>query len=53
MQQKDIQLEMAINQGYVKKGCSMAGQLVMMIINSGETPCKGCNCDKVECGVYK
>lgn len=50
---EDIQLEMAIQQGYVKKGCSMAGKQVMMVIGLGATPCKGCNCDRNKCGVVK
>lgn len=41
--EKDILREMAINQGYVKQTCQLPGALVMALINSGETPCAGCN----------
>lgn len=48
--QKDIQLQMAIQQGYVPLKCSLDGRLVMALINSGENPCDGCNNDRNICG---
>ena len=44
----DIPLMMAKNQGYVHSSCSLNGELVMGLVNSGANPCDGCNikCDK-------
>lgn len=46
----DIQLQMAIHQGYVQKGCLLGGGIVMGVISKGEDPCKGCICSRVKCG---
>jgi len=46
----DIQLQMAIQQGYVPKGCNLPGGLVMVLVNSGKNPCVGCNLDRNKCG---
>ena len=46
----DIQLQMAINQGYVPPKCNLAGGLVMALMNSGEDPCAGCNANREKCG---
>ena len=49
---KDIQLQMAKDQGYVIPGCYLAGELVMALVNNGKNPCKGCNLDKNKCYGY-
>ena len=45
----DIHKKMAVNQGYVPATCTLPGQLVMVLMNSGEDPCKGCNNDRQKC----
>jgi hypothetical protein len=45
----DFLLKMAKGQGYVPQGCLLGGQIVMALINSGDNPCKGCNCNKQKC----
>lgn len=39
----DMLLEMAKNQGYVKLNCKLPGQLVMALVSSEGSACKGCN----------
>ena len=46
----DIQLKMAINQGYVPVGCLLGGMTVMSEIFAGRNPCAGCYCDREKCG---
>ena len=45
----DMLLGMAKMQGYVPKTCLLGGPTVMGLINSGESPCKGCECDRNKC----
>jgi hypothetical protein len=45
----DHLLNMAKMQGYVSQTCLLGGQTVMGLINSGENPCVGCNCDRNKC----
>jgi len=45
----DNMLKMAKAQGYVPEGCYLDGQLVMLLVNGGKDPCKGCNCDRKLC----
>lgn len=47
---EDILRIMAISQGYVPKDCYLNGSLVMVIVNEGKDPCKGCNLDRNKCG---
>ena len=47
---KDSLLQMAISQGYVQKGCYLAGGLIMALVNSGQNPCDECNADRKKCG---
>ena len=46
---KDIQLKMAIAQGYVPVGCLLGGIVVMDEINKGRNPCWGCNGPRDKC----
>lgn len=46
----DMWLQMAKGQGYVPKGCLLGGQVVMGLVNKGDDPCAGCNCDRTMCG---
>lgn len=39
----DIQLKMAINQGYVPSTCLLAGFIVMSEISAQRDPCAECN----------
>ncbi len=39
----DHLLNLAKKQGYIKENCTLPGQLVMALVNSGENPCDGCN----------
>jgi len=41
--------EMAIQQGYVPATCTLAGQIVMGLMNKGEDPCIGCNANRGIC----
>ena len=45
----DMFLDMAKMQGYVPKTCLLGGQTVMGLINSGQNPCDGCECDRNKC----
>ena len=47
--EKDIILKLAKEQGYVPDGCLLGGGVVMGLINKGENPCKGCNCNRSIC----
>lgn len=42
-------LDMAIQQGYVPKGCKLKGEIVMGLIRSGQYPCRDCNSDRSQC----
>jgi len=46
----DIFLDMAKHQGYIPSKCLLGGQIVMGLINSGDDPCRGCECDRMKCG---
>jgi phage terminase large subunit-like protein len=48
--ESDIMLNMAKGQGYVPQGCLLGGTMVMLIINGGGDPCKGCECLRFKCG---
>lgn len=45
----DIQLKMAIGQGYVPETCLLGGPLVMSLMNQNKDPCKGCHCPRDKC----
>lgn len=45
----DIQLKMAIYQGYVPKTCLLLGLLVMSEVFAGKDPCAGCNGPREKC----
>ncbi len=45
----DLQLRMAIQQGYVPQTCLLGGVVVMSIINESKDPCVGCECDRNKC----
>ena len=45
----DINLQMAIGQGYVPSTCLLSGQIVMTEINLGKDPCAGCNGPREKC----
>lgn len=45
----DIQLKMAIGQGYVSAACLLGGMTVMSEINKGNNPCWGCNGPRDKC----
>jgi len=46
--------KMMIEQGYVPRSCTLddriAGPLIWAEINAGQSPCWGCNMDRLECG---
>ncbi len=46
----DIQLKMAIGQGYVPSTCLLGGLIVMDEINNGRDPCCGCEGPRHKCG---
>lgn len=48
--ENDINLQMAIGQGYVPKGCLLGGMIVMMLVGKGDDPCRGCNGPREKCG---
>lgn len=39
----------AISQGYVPKGCTLDGMLIMGLVNESKDPCDGCNEDRGIC----
>jgi len=45
----DMQLGMAIMQGYVPKTCLLNGVIVMSEVGSGRNPCHGCNGPRDKC----
>lgn len=45
----DMLLGMAKMQGYVLQTCLLGGQTVMGLVNNGESPCDGCECDRIKC----
>lgn len=45
----DINLAMAIGQGYVPKTCLLNGMVVMYEVNKGNNPCWGCNGPREKC----
>ena len=45
----DIFLQMAKAQQYVPQTCLLGGQVVMELVNKGESLCKGCECDRSLC----
>ena len=46
---KDILLKIAIDQGYVPLTCLLTGPVVMMFVNKGKDPCKGCEGPRERC----
>jgi len=44
-----ILLEMAMNQGYVGKNCTLKGGLVMEVVYAGLDPCRGCEEERGIC----
>jgi hypothetical protein len=46
----DMQLGMAIMQGYVPKGCLLGGPIVMAEVADGRNPCWGCEGPRERCG---
>ena len=46
----DMMLGMAKIQGYVPQGCLLGGMVVMAEVQSGKSPCDGCNCPRSLCG---
>ena len=46
----DHLLGMAKMQGYVPKTCLLGGAVVMGSVNSSQSPCSLCNCDRNKCG---
>lgn len=45
----DINLQMAIGQGYVPRTCLLGGMVVMGLVNKGEDACKGCAGPRERC----
>lgn len=45
----DIQLKMAIGQGYVPTTCLLGGPTVMGLTMAGDDPCKGCQGPRERC----
>lgn len=45
----DIQLKMAIQQGYVPSTCLLSGMVVMQATNQGFDACSGCNGPREKC----
>jgi hypothetical protein len=45
----DIQLKMAVAQGYVPETCLLGGVTVMGVQNMGADPCDGCACPRDRC----
>ena len=43
-------LKMAIAQGYVAPECTLDGEMIMALLQSGRDPCFGCNEDRSVCG---
>jgi len=41
--------KMCVAQGYVPETCKLDGTMVWGLINKGEDPCEGCNCDRTKC----
>lgn len=48
-QMSDASLQLAIERGYVPKTCTLPGELVLGLGDSGIDPCKGCNDDRSVC----
>jgi len=46
---RDELLTLAKRQGYVPKTCLLGGETVMGLVNKGEDPCLGCQCDRIKC----
>lgn len=47
--QDDIQLKMAIGQGYVPKTCLIGGSVAMAEVSAGRNPCWGCQGPRERC----
>lgn len=45
----DLQLRMAIHQGYVPNSCLLGGKLVMFLVDRGEDPCADCHGPRERC----
>jgi hypothetical protein len=45
----DMMLGMAKMQGYVPQGCLLGGIVVMAEVQSGNSPCDGCNGPREKC----
>ena len=45
----DIQLKMAIHQGYVPKTCLLNGVVAMGVVEMGGDPCVGCSGPREKC----
>lgn len=45
----DLQLQMAIQQGYVPATCRLGGAVVMAETRAGRDACAGCSCDRAVC----
>ena len=46
---EDIQLQMAVNQGYVPSTCLLAGFIVLGEVRDRKDPCAGCNGPREKC----
>lgn len=46
----DMQLRMAIGQGYVPRGCLLGGAVVMGEVADGRNPCCDCEGPRDKCG---
>ena len=46
----DMELQMAIHQGYVPAKCLLGGRTIESEIAKGNDPCLGCKCKRTKCG---
>jgi hypothetical protein len=47
---RDIQLQLAVHQGYVPSRCLLGGGIVLAEMRAGRDPCAGCDGPRVRCG---
>jgi hypothetical protein len=45
----DIMFNICVRQGYVPPTCTMPGEMIFRLMQSGEDPCAGCNEDRRKC----
>ena len=47
--EKDVMLDICVEQGYVPATCQLKGLIVLHLVHTEGDPCARCNMDRLEC----